>query len=70
MMFSGGEHAQREGRTRGRMVEDCRDLPSESGCSLTISGEPDEVLTEIAVSIVSIALESPTFRNLDVIRLD
>jgi predicted small metal-binding protein len=28
-----------------RKVADCRDFPSESGCTLTISGEEDEVLT-------------------------
>jgi len=29
----------------GRKVADCRDYPSESGCTLTISGEEDEVIT-------------------------
>lgn len=33
----------------GRMVADCRDFPSESGCTLTISGEEGEVL-DAAVS--------------------
>lgn len=36
-----------------RKVADCRSMPSEAGCSLTISGEPEEVLraaTEHAVS--------------------
>jgi predicted small metal-binding protein len=28
-----------------RKVADCRDIPSEKGCTLTISGEEDEVLT-------------------------
>ena len=28
----------------GRKVADCRDYPSERGCTLTISGEQDEVL--------------------------
>jgi hypothetical protein len=28
-----------------RKVADCRDFPSESGCTLTISGEEDEVIT-------------------------
>ena len=27
-----------------RMVMDCRRMPSESNCSLTIIGEPDEVV--------------------------
>ncbi len=38
----------------GRKVADCRDFPSESGCTLTISGEEEEVVraaTEHAVSV-------------------
>ena len=38
----------------GRKVADCRDFPSEGGCTLTISGEEDEVVlaaTEHAVSV-------------------
>jgi len=27
-----------------RKVADCRDFPSDSGCTLTISGEEDEVI--------------------------
>jgi len=38
----------------GRMVADCRDFPSESGCTLTISGEPDEVLEAAAVHAVQV----------------
>jgi predicted small metal-binding protein len=37
-----------------RKVADCRQMPSESGCTLTISGDEDEVLraaTEHAVSV-------------------
>lgn len=37
-----------------RKVADCRDMPSESGCTLTISGEEDEVVraaTEHAISV-------------------
>src|SRR5664280_396976 len=30
---------------KGRKVADCRDFPSESGCTLAISGEEDEVVT-------------------------
>ena len=36
-----------------RKIADCRDMPSDRGCTLTISGEEDEVLaaaTEHAVS--------------------
>lgn len=38
----------------GRKVADCRDFPSETGCTLTISGEEDEVIlaaTQHAVSV-------------------
>ena len=38
----------------GRKVADCRDWPSESGCSLTISGEEEEVIaaaTQHALSV-------------------
>ena len=37
-----------------RKVADCREMPSESECTLTIAGEEDEVLkaaTEHAVSV-------------------
>jgi len=38
----------------GRKVADCRDFPSETGCTLTISGEEDEVVaaaTQHAVAV-------------------
>ena len=31
-----------------RKVADCRDMPSESGCTLTITGSEDEVLEAAA----------------------
>lgn len=31
-----------------RMIADCRDMPSESGCTLTIAGEVDEVVAAAA----------------------
>lgn len=31
-----------------RKVADCRDFPSENGCTLTIAGEEDEVITAAA----------------------
>ncbi len=37
-----------------RMVADCRDMPSDSGCTLTIVGEPDEVLEAAARHAVSV----------------
>jgi len=32
-----------------RKTADCRDIPSESGCTLTISGEEEEVVRAAAV---------------------
>ena len=37
----------------GRKVADCRDFPSENNCTLTISGEEDEVLTAAVQHAVS-----------------
>ncbi|MGK5638423.1 DUF1059 domain-containing protein [Streptomyces sp. URMC 126] len=37
-----------------RKVADCRRYPSESGCTLTISGEEDEVLRAAAEHAVSV----------------
>jgi predicted small metal-binding protein len=37
-----------------RKVIDCRLMPSESGCTLTISGEPDEVVRAAAEHAVSV----------------
>ena len=37
----------------GRKVADCRDYPSESGCSLTISGEEDEVVAAATAHAVA-----------------
>jgi predicted small metal-binding protein len=36
-----------------RKVADCRRFPSESGCTLTISGEQDEVLAAAVAHAVS-----------------
>jgi hypothetical protein len=38
----------------GRMIADCRDLPSESGCTLTISGEEHEVVDAAAQHAVAV----------------
>ena len=35
-------------------VADCRDFPSESGCTLSISGEEDEVITAAVQHAVAI----------------
>jgi predicted small metal-binding protein len=37
-----------------RKVADCRDYPSESGCTLTIAGEEDEVVTAAVQHAVSV----------------
>lgn len=37
-----------------RKVADCRDFPSESNCTLTISGEEDEVVRAAAEHAVSV----------------
>ena len=37
-----------------RKVMDCRDYPSESGCTLTISGEEGEVITAAVQHAVSV----------------
>jgi predicted small metal-binding protein len=42
------------GGTMARKVADCRDFPSESGCTLTIAGEEDEVLAAAAAHAVAV----------------
>lgn len=37
-----------------RVVADCREIPSESGCTLTIAGEPNEVLAAASQHAVSV----------------
>jgi predicted small metal-binding protein len=37
-----------------RKIADCRDMPSESGCTLTIAGEEDEVVRAAAEHAVSV----------------
>jgi hypothetical protein len=37
----------------GRKVADCRDFPSDNGCTLAISGEEDEVVTAATQHAVS-----------------
>jgi plasmid stability protein len=36
------------------MVADCRDFPSESGCTLTIAGEEDEVVAAAAIHAATV----------------
>jgi hypothetical protein len=37
-----------------RKVADCREMPSESGCTLTISGEEEEVVVAAAQHAVTV----------------
>jgi hypothetical protein len=37
-----------------RKVADCRDFPSENGCTLTIAGEEDEVIVAAAQHAVAV----------------
>jgi predicted small metal-binding protein len=48
-----------------RKVADCRDFPSESECTLTISGEEDEVLRAAAEHAASVHghTDSPELRE-------
>jgi hypothetical protein len=49
-----------------RKVADCREMPSESGCTLTISGEEDEVVRAAAEHAVSVHghEDSPELRDM------
>ena len=38
----------------GRKVSDCRDMPSDAGCTLTIAGEEEEVVRAAAEHGVSV----------------
>ncbi|MEU8799665.1 DUF1059 domain-containing protein [Spirillospora sp. NPDC048819] len=48
-----------------RKVVDCRDMPSESGCTLTIAGEEDEVVRAAAEHAASVHghTDSPELRD-------
>ncbi len=37
-----------------RMIIDCRDVPSDAGCTLSIAGEPDEVIRAAAAHAVDV----------------
>lgn len=43
----------------GRMIADCRDFPSESGCTLTIAGQEDEVLDAAVAHAVAAHQHEP-----------
>lgn len=48
-----------------RKTMDCRDFPSDSKCTLTISGEDDEVLRAAVLHAVDVHghKDTPEFRN-------
>ena len=43
----------------GRMIADCRDFPSDGGCSLTIVGQEDEVLDAAVAHAVAAHQHQP-----------
>jgi len=49
-----------------RKIVDCRDVPNEKGCTLTISGEEDEVLRAAVMHAVDVHGHTDTaeFRKL------
>ncbi len=51
-----------------RKVADCRDMPSESGCTLTISGEEDEVVSAAVAHAVAVHGHEDTPELADAIR--
>jgi predicted small metal-binding protein len=51
-----------------RKIADCREMPSESGCTLTISGEEDEVLTAATQHAVATHGHEDTSELRDMIR--
>ncbi|MGO8894441.1 MAG: putative quinol monooxygenase [Streptosporangiaceae bacterium] len=48
----------RKEQAMSRKVADCRDFPSQTNCTLTISGEEDEVLTAATQHAVSVGCQS------------
>ncbi|MGN6693511.1 MAG: DUF1059 domain-containing protein [Aquihabitans sp.] len=51
-----------------RMVADCRDFPSESGCTLTIAGEEEEVVAAAAIHAATIHGHDDTPELRDMLR--
>ncbi|MCU1372304.1 MAG: hypothetical protein JWO77_3498 [Ilumatobacteraceae bacterium] len=51
-----------------RMVADCRDFPSESGCTLTIAGQEDEVVAAAAVHAATVHGHDDTPELRDMLR--
>lgn len=48
-----------------RKVADCRDMPNEKGCTLTIAGEEDEVVRAAVMHAVAVHEheDTPEFRD-------
>ncbi len=51
-----------------RKIADCRDMPSESGCTLTIAGEEDEVVMAAVAHAVAVHGHEPSTELEDGIR--
>lgn len=54
-----GTNPRRKGRPMSRRVADCRDIPSVSGCTLTIAGEENEVVRAASEHAVSVHGHDP-----------
>jgi predicted small metal-binding protein len=48
-----------------RKIVDCRDMPNEKGCTLTIAGEEDEVVRAAVMHAVDVHehADTPEFRD-------
>jgi len=56
---------EREEDHMARKMVDCRDMPSEMGCTLTIAGEEDEVVRAAVMHAVDVHghSDTPEFRD-------
>jgi predicted small metal-binding protein len=61
----GGDSSWKEGILMTRKVADCRQFPSEMNCTLTISGEEQEVMDAAAMHAVAVhgETDTPEFRE-------
>jgi predicted small metal-binding protein len=55
----------RKEKEMARKVADCRDIPSVSGCTLTISGEEEEVVRAAVIHAIDVHghTESPELKE-------
>jgi hypothetical protein len=64
-MVGAARGARQEDRRMARKMVDCREMPSEKGCTLKISGEEDEVLRAAVMHAVDVHghKDTPEFRK-------